>query len=181
MNSFEILILSFALGIDCLVVSLSQGLLVRFKRVKISLLLALIMGIFQGLMPLLGAFLTGVIYDYVAPFANLLVFAIFTFLGAKFILEVFKGDIESLSSRLGIKVMLLLGVATSIDAMGAGISLRLTESPMFISCLVIGAGSFLMSLFGFWSGGCVKKSQTKSLEVLAGIILILLAIKALFM
>lgn len=77
---------------DCLVVSFSQGLLIRFKRRKISNLLALIMGLFQGGMPLIGYLLTGFVYDYIAPFAKSLVFGIFMFLGGKFIIEACKNE-----------------------------------------------------------------------------------------
>lgn len=179
MNLFEIIFLSAALGVDCLVVSFSQGLLVRFQRLKISMILALIMGFFQGIMPVISYLLTGMVYDYVAPFAKSLVFGIFMFLGCKFIIEALKNNEENLSQCLGYKVMILLGIATSIDALGAGISLRLTHTPLLLSCGIIALGSFLMSLTGFWSGNALKKVSTKYLEIAAGMILILLAIKAL--
>lgn len=164
---------------DCLVVSFSQGLLVRFKRRKISNILALIMGLFQGGMPVISYFLTGIVYDYIAPFAKSLVFGIFMFLGGKFIIEALKPDEKSHNTRLGFRVFLLLGIATSIDALGAGISLKLTETPLLLSCGIIAAGSYLMSLGGFWGGCFLKKFDTKYLEVCAGLILILLALKAL--
>ncbi|MCM1010842.1 MAG: manganese efflux pump [Fusobacterium sp.] len=179
MTLIEMIFLSIALGMDCLVVSFSQGLLIRFKRRKISHLLALIMGLFQGGMPLIGYFLTGMVYDYVAPFAKTLVFGIFMFLGGKFIIEAFQNEDKIQHTRLGYRVFILLGIATSIDALGAGISLKLTETPLLISCGIIAIGSYLMSLAGFWGGCFLKKFNTKFLEIGAGVILILLALKAL--
>lgn len=164
---------------DCLVVSFSQGLLIRFKRRKISNLLALIMGLFQGGMPLIGYLLTGMVYDYIAPFAKTLVFAIFMFLGGKFIIEACKDEEKVPYKQLGYKLFILLGLATSIDALGAGISLKLTDTPLLLSCGIIALGSYLMSLTGFWGGCFLKKFNTKYLEIGAGIILVLLAIKAL--
>ena len=178
MTLFEIIFLAIALGVDCLVVSFSQGLLVRFKRRKISTILALIMGIFQGGMPVITYFLTGLVYNYIAPFAKILVFSIFMFLGVKFIIEAIK-KLDEVCQRLGFRVMLLLGVATSIDALGAGVSLKLTNTPLVLASSVIGLMSFLMSMIGFWSGNALKKFDTKYLEISAGVILILLALKAL--
>lgn len=179
MNLFEIIILAIALGVDCLVVSFSQGLLIRFKRKKISNLLAVIMGTFQGGMPLISYILTGMVYDYIAPFAKSLVFGIFMFLGGKFIIEALKDEEAPIHGRIGYKVFILLGVATSIDALGAGISLKLTHTPLLLSCGIIALVSYLMSLLGFWGGCWLKRFNKKYLEIGAGIILILLAIKAL--
>lgn len=178
MSLVEIIFLAVALGIDCLIVSFSQGLLVRFKRRKISNILALIMGVFQGGMPLISYLLTGVVYNYIAPFAKWLVFSIFLFLGVKFIVEAFNSE-EVTYPRLGFRVFLLLGLATSIDALGAGVSLKLTSTPLLLSCGIIALMSYFMSLLGFWSGCCLKKFATKYLEIGAGLILIILAVKVL--
>lgn len=178
MSVWEILILSIALGIDCLVVSFSQGLLVRFKRKKISQILALIMGVFQAGMPLITYFLTGLVYKYVYPFAKPLVFGIFLFLGVKFIVEALSGD-EQIYKRLGYRMMIILGIATSIDALGAGVSLKLTDTNIISASIIIGITSYLMSLTGFWTTKYCQNIKTKYLEIAGGFILILLAIKEL--
>ncbi len=138
------------------------------------------MGLFQGGMPVVSYLLTGMVYDYIAPFAKILVFGIFLFLGVKFIIEALKTHDETPQTQLGYKMFLLLGVATSIDALGAGVSLKLTNTSLLISCGIIALGSYLMSLIGFWGGCCLKKANTKYLEIFAGLILILLAVKALY-
>ena len=79
MNLFEIILLAIALGIDCLVVSFSQGLIFNKNRTKNSLALAATMGIFQGIMPVLGYFGAGVVSVYVEKFSHWLVFVIFLF------------------------------------------------------------------------------------------------------
>ena len=181
MSLFEIIFLAIALGVDCLVVSFSQGLLIKCQRRKISNLLASIMGIFQGVMPLISYLLTGVVYDYISPFAKMLVFGIFMFLGLKFVIEVFGAEKDTQENvSLGYKVLIFLGIATSIDALGAGISLKLTNTGLLLSCGIIAATSYLMSLCGFWGGAWLKIFDKKYLEILAGMILIFLAIKALF-
>ena len=90
MNLVDILLLSVALGIDCLVVSFSQGLIFTSARVKNSSMLAVTMGFFQGVMLCIGYFATGLISSYVAPFARWIVFLIFTALAIKFIYEAYQ-------------------------------------------------------------------------------------------
>lgn len=179
MNLIEIIFLSIALGMDCLIVSFSQGLLIRENRRKMSGMLAFTMGFFQGLMPLIGYFLTGMVYEYLSPFAKWLVFGIFLFLGGKFLLEALNPKQEAAPKPLECKLCILLGIATSIDALGAGISLKLTQTPVLFSAGLIALGSFLMSLIGFCSGNLLKNFNTKYLEIFAGLILILLALKSL--
>ena len=74
--------------------------------------------------------------------------------------------------------MISLGVATSIDALVSGASLRLTGANLLIAGLVIGFVSFVMSLGGFWLGNFIKKIPSRYLEITGGVILILLAVKA---
>ena len=179
MSLIELIILAIALGIDCLVVSFSQGLLINNNRIKTSLILALIMGMFQGCMPIISYSLTSIIYNYISPFAKSLVFGIFLFLGTKFILEAINQENNNLQTKLNYKIMLILGIATSIDALGAGISLKLTNSSLLISSLIIGFLSFIMSKIGFWGGAHIKQSHTKTMSICAGLILICLAIKTL--
>jgi len=174
----DILLLGVALGIDCLVVSFSQGLIFNSERVRNSLNLALVMGLFQGLMPVFGYIGTNSLYNFLVPFSRWLVFGIFLILGAKFIFESFKPKEDSEICCIGLKCLIGLGVATSIDALVSGATLRLTHTSLFLSCIVIGVVSFLMSLVGFWSGNYVKSIQPRILEVAGGVILILLAVKS---
>ncbi len=178
MNLVEIIALAAALGIDCMVVSFSQGLVLNSNRIKSSLALALTMGLCQGIMPVFGYFGTHALIDFIEPFSHLLVFAIFMVLGLKFIYEAFqeKGDVCCINLRC----LLLMGIATSIDAFASGITLKLTYTPLFFSAFLIGLMSFIMSLCGFWSGLFFKKLPSRLLEITGGIILISMAIRAWF-
>lgn len=179
MNLIDIILLAVALGIDCLIVSFSQGLVFRSNRTKNSLYLALTMGLFQGLMPVIGYVGTHSLYKLLVPYSRWVVFAIFFTLGLRFILESFKQKEEEIQC-IGFKCLMGLGLATSIDALVSGASIKLTHTSLLISTLVIGIMSFLMSLAGFWSGNYVKHIPSKYLEIFGGIILILLAVKSLF-
>lgn len=176
LNLAEIIVLAVALGVDCLVVSFSQGLVLKSNRVRNSVILALTMGFCQGIMPCFGYFGTEAVNKYIAPFSKWLVFAIFMFLGMKFILEAFKEKEEDVCC-LGINCLIGMGIATSIDALASGVSLNLTHTPLLLSALIIGLMSFWMSLKGFWLGIFFKHLPSKFLEITGGIILIILAVK----
>jgi len=177
MTLVEVIFLSFALAIDCCVVSFSQGLIFKSRRVKNSLFLALTMGIFQGLMPCIGYIGAQVIHQYVEPFANLIVFTIFLMLGIKFIAEAFQPKKDEICC-IGFKCLMGMGIATSIDALVAGGSLNFSHTPLVGPAMIIGVASFLMSLIGFWSGNMIRNFPSKYLEITGGVILILLALKA---
>ena len=173
-----LIFLAIALGIDCLVVSFSQGLIFTSKRTKNSLALALTMGLFQGLMPVIGYTGADVIHKYVESFSQWLVFGIFLILGLKFIFEAFEEKEDGICC-IGLKCLLGMGLATSIDALVAGASLNFTGTPLLLSALIIGCASFLMSMAGFWFGNFFKSFPSKYIEISGGLILIILAVKAL--
>lgn len=178
MNLIDIIILAVALGIDCLVVSFSQGLIFKSNRLKNSLALALSMGFFQGFLPVFGYLGVGVIEKYIEPFSKFIVFAIFLTLGVKFIYESFQ-EKEDKVCCIDFKCLVGLGIATSIDAMASGVSLNLANAPFLFSVLLIGLMSFIMSICGFWSGIFFKHLPSRFLEIFGGLVLIFLAIKGL--
>jgi putative Mn2+ efflux pump MntP len=179
LSLIDIILLGIALGIDCFVVSFSQGLIFTTKRTKNSLNLAITMGLFQGLMPVIGYVGTNSLYKFLVPFSKWIVFGIFAILGLKFIFEAFEPKEEKKTQCIGLKCLLGLGLATSIDALVSGASIKLTGTPIMFSCIIIGFASFVMSILGFWSGNFVKNIPSKYLEIVGGLILTLLAIKAL--
>lgn len=179
MNFIDLILLGLALGVDCFVVSFSQGLIFKSEKVKNSFKLALTMGLFQGAMPVIGYVGTNSLYKYIVPYSKWIVFGIFLLLGLKFIVESFQPK-EKEVQCIGLKCLLGLGLATSIDALVSGASIRLTQTSLLISVMIIGIASFLMSIGGFYSGNFIKKIPSKYLEITGGLILVALAIKSLF-
>ena len=178
MNLIDLMLLAIALGIDCLVVSFSQGLIFTENKLKNSLNLAIAMGLFQGLFPFIGYFGTDYLYNLIVPYSNKIVFLIFFILGGKFIIEAFEKKEEAVKC-IGLKCLIGLGVATSIDALVSGSTLCLTKSNIFIATFLIGIVSFLMSITGFWIGNRFKHIPSRCLEILGGLILVILAFKTL--
>lgn len=179
MTLIDIILLAIALGIDCFVVSFSQGLIFKNNRFKNSFNLALVMGFFQGFMPVIGYVGTNSLYKLIVPFSKWIVFGIFLTLGLKFIVDSFAPKEEQVQC-IGWKCLCGLGIATSIDALVSGATIRLTGTSLALSVSLIGLASFLMSISGFWSGNFIKNIPSKYLEITGGVILILLAIKSLF-
>lgn len=181
MSILDILILAIALSIDACVVSFSNGLVfTQNKRVN-SLMLACAVGFFQFLMPVVGFFAAQTVSKYVEPYDHWIVFTIFILLGAKFIKDAFKKEKEEkIDCYMCFKYILLVAIATSIDALGAGVSIAFTKTQIWFPAMVIGVVTFINSLLGFWSGHLFKKFPTKYLEISGGLILIGLAFKILF-
>jgi len=178
MNTFEVIMLAMALGIDCIVVSFAQGVIYKDNRIRNSLLLALTMGLFQGIMPCIGYFGATPIYDYVEPYSHLIVFTIFMLLGIKFILDAFGKKKVKLCS-ISLSCLISMGVATSIDALVAGASIKFSQAEILFPAVLIGIVSFIMSFIGFWAGNTYIKLPSKFLEIFGGLILIFLGIQAL--
>ena len=181
MHFLELIFLSIALGIDCLIVSFSQGLIFTDNRLKNSLALAITMGISQSAMPVLGYFGIGTISKYIESYSPWLVFAIFFILG----LNIIRGTLsqtkdEEFDCYFCFKYILLVSIATSIDALFAGVSISFAQSDILFAAALIGLITFINSLIGFWCGNFLKNLSTNKLEVVGGVILILLAFKVLF-
>lgn len=175
MSYLSIIILAIALSIDACVVSFSYGL--TYKGFSNALKLAGFTGGFQFLMPVIGYFLTGFVKSYIEPFADWVVFFIFTYLGIKFIIEAFeKRKAERLC--IDIKCLFLTGIATSIDAFSAGITLSLYGYHILKPAVLIGIVTFVNSMAGFALGRRLKTFPSKWLEIFAGILLAALGIKA---
>ncbi len=178
MSYIEIILLALALSVDACVVSFSYGLVSHNMRARNSMLLALFTGVFQGIMPVIGYFLTGIVKSYIEPYSGLLIFIIFCYLGVKFIKEAFEEKKLQNPTCLGAGCLLLVGVATSIDAFSAGISLSLLGNKILKPAVLIAAVTFINSHLGFWFGGKFKNIPSRPLEVTAGLILVGLGIKA---
>ena len=179
MTSLEIFLLAIALSVDACIVSFSYGIAFNHNRFKNALLLAIFTGLFQGIMPAIGYYLTSFVKDAISSYADLIIFIIFTFLGLKFIKEAFDSK-KNKPLCISIACLFLIGIATSIDAFSAGISLSLYGNKIFKPALLITIITFINSLLGFKVGGRLKNLPTKNLEILAGVILICLGIKAFF-
>ena len=177
MSYLSIIILAFALSADACAVSFSYGLKFNEEKFKNALLLSSFTGIFQGLMPVIGYFLTNFVRVYIQPYSSLIVFLIFSYLGFKFIKDANMSQ-KAKELCIDLKCLFLIGIATSIDAFSAGITLSLYGVLILKPALLIALVTFVNSNLGFYIGGKLKQMPTKNLEILAGVLMLLLALKA---
>jgi putative Mn2+ efflux pump MntP len=179
MNIAEIIILGLALAIDAMFVSFSYGLVISKDKLKNALFLAFAFGFFQFLMPVTGWFFTGSIYSYIKDYSKWVVFAVFIMLALKFLKEAFEKKNEIKENCLSLSCVLSLAIATSIDALGAGVSIRCLSSLILKEAVIIGIITFILSITGFYIAGFLKKLNSKYAQIIASIVFVYLAVKAL--
>ena len=178
MSYFSRFILAIVLSIDAMAASFSYGIKFNKQFLKNALLLSVVTGIFQGIMPVVSYYLTNIVRTYIYPYSGLIVFLIFSYLGSKIIIETLQPQ-EKKEVTINLKNLFLIGIATSIDAFSAGITLSLYGNNIVKPAILIALVTFLNSNLGFFAGVKLKKLSTKYLELFAGTILICLGIKAL--
>lgn len=183
MTAVEIWLLAVALAMDCFAVSVTSGLILKHVRLRPILIMALLFGLFQALMPLIGW--TGMQFfsGYIERIDHWIAFGLLAFIGARMFWEGCKGNEESSFDPTRLHVVLGLAVATSIDALAVGISFACTGMTTFGSIvtpiLIIGLVSFLLSLVGSYLGIRLGKRFHLPASQVGGVILILIGIKIL--
>lgn len=172
---FEVLILAVALSMDAFAVSIGLG--AKKFTPGLALKAGLFFGIFQALMPLIGYLGGQSILGWIEAYTHFIAFGLLAFVGGKMIYEGFQEGVEESLTDITNKVLLMLAIATSIDAMAAGFSLSLLDTNPFIACLIIGGITFAFSVAGTYIG---KQSGTwleGKAEIFGGLVLILMGVK----
>lgn len=176
---FEVIVLAIALSMDAFAVSIGLGSKGNTKG--LGLKAGLYFGAFQALMPFIGYLGGKGVLGWVEAYSHWIAFGLLALIGGKMIYEGLSDEIEEYIEALTHKTMLLLAVATSIDAMAAGFSLNLLDINAYLACLIIGVTTFAFSWVGVRIG---EKSGTwleSKAEVFGGVVLILIGIKMLVM
>ena len=175
---FELLLLSLSLSVDAMVAATSIGLCKADLTVKDGLLVGTYFGGFQALMPLLGYLLGSQLRHLVQPYDHWLILALLLFVGGKMIVDAKNMEEEEVSCKpFSHARLFILAIATSIDAMAAGISLSLSQAPMLSSVLFIGMVTFLLSFVGTMWGKFLGSRFRSLASVIGGLVLISIGIK----
>lgn len=181
MNYIDLFFLAFALSVDAAVVSFSYGLIIHKRRAQNALKLSFSTGLGQLIMPILGWYGTNMVSSYLQHFDHWISFLVFLLLGLNVINEAMHQQEETIHNKnLNIKFLFLIGIATSIDACAAGVTLYFIHAPIVIASFLIGLTTFVCSLLAFNFGKTFPHISTKGLEISSGIILILLGFKVLY-
>lgn len=181
----EIILLAFALAMDCFTVSIVCGVIVKRFRGGIALRLAVLFGLFQALMPFIGWLLTSSFQSYLEAVDHWIAFGLLAVIGIEMIGDAFKTGEDKSIDPFTLRSQVLLAVATSIDALAIGISFACTGyssvGQLWLPLGLIGVVSFVMSLVGFVLGARFGTAVTKRIkpELLGGVILIGIGIRIL--
>lgn len=180
--ALSLLLLSVGLSMDAMAVAAAKGLAAPRVRARDVTLLAATFGGFQALMPLLGWLLAARFGALVEAWDHWIAFALLALLGGKMVVEGWRGgdeDAGDVANPLALATVLVLGVATSIDAFAAGLTLPLLGLPPLLAVVVIGLVTAALSALGFFLGRRVGAMLGKRLELLGGLALILLGARIL--
>lgn len=179
MSILELFLLAIGLAMDAFAVSVCKGLSVKKLEPKHALLAGLYFGGFQALMPVVGFFAGSYFADVISSFDHWIVFILLLLIGGNMIRESFNHDEESLNDSFGFKTMLLLAIATSIDALAVGVSFAFLQVNIVIAATFIGVVTFIMSAIGIKIGHIFGTRYKSKAELAGGLILILIGIKVL--
>lgn len=184
MNYLEITLIALALAVDATVYAFSYGLVLRQGRGWAALWLALSVGLFQAGMPLLGYWGGEALRTVVSTWAPWIVLVVFVLLGGSIIYKTWsqKEDEEQASaSPLGICGLMLVGIATSIDALAVGACMALgniggSQLQLLPAVSLIGGITFVCAMVSFHSARLLHHLPTRWLETAAGVLLISLGV-----
>jgi putative Mn2+ efflux pump MntP len=177
-SSFSLFLVALGLSLDAFAVSIGCGANGKVSR-SIRIKLALSFGLFQGIMPIIGWHIGAEFEKLIAHFDHWIAFFLLLVIGAKMIYDSFleeDTDPKKYSTNLAI---LLLSIATSIDALVVGFSLALINVAIYYPSLVIGIVTLVMSLIGMFFGKTLQRRFGKKAEFLGGIIILAVGIKIL--
>lgn len=171
----EVLILAVALSMDAFAVAIGLG--TRNGSPGMALKAGLFFGFFQALMPLIGYLGGQGALGWIADYTHVVAFGLLAFIGGKMIYEGLQEGIEEDLAAITHRVMLILAIATSIDAMAAGFTLTLLETNPYLACLIIGGITFAFSAAGVFVGKYSGTWLESKAEIFGGSVLILMGLK----
>ena len=180
MSIVTIVLIAIGLAMDCFAVSICKGMAASAIRPKWGkpLLMAILFGVFQGGMPLIGYFAGSLFTSFFERFAPWIALTLLAFLGGKMIVESLKPDsCDSHSADFSLPLLLSFAVATSIDALATGVIFIPHSERLWIGVSIVALVSFLFSIAGYLLGIFTGKKLRLNMELLGGVILILIGIK----
>jgi putative Mn2+ efflux pump MntP len=180
MDLLTVFIIAVGLGVDAFSVAIGIGAANVKKSWSPVLRLASAFGAFQFIMPIIGWLAGLTIVNIIAGYAYCVAFALLVYVGSKMIWEAFQKekDEEKVDKTTGMP-LLLLSIATSIDALAVGFSFSLLKTPIILPAIIIGVVCFAMTVIGMYFGKGLAKLFGKKVEIFGGVVLIAIGVKIL--
>lgn len=179
MGISEIIFISVSLAMDAFAVSICKGLSMKKLDWKKAFIIALYFGFFQALMPVIGYFLGATFSDLVTNIDHWIAFVLLSIIGGNMIKESFDDEEEKRNDDVDFRTMIVLAIATSIDALAIGITFAFLKTNIVVSISYIGVITFIISLLGVKIGNKFGDRFQNKAELSGGIILILIGLKIL--
>lgn len=178
----ELSLIAVGLSMDAFAVAVCKGLCMKRLSARKALVIAAFFGGFQAIMPFVGWALGTQFERYITPIDHWVAFGLLTFIGATMLWDAFRGgsEVACVSDEdLGIRELVMLAVATSIDALAVGITFAFLRVDIAVSVGLIGATTFLLSLAGVVVGHRFGSRYEKPAAIVGGVVLILIGVKIL--
>ena len=179
MELFEIIAIGIGLAMDAFAVSICKGLSMKKIDWKKAIIIALYFGIFQALMPILGYFLGSTFSSFVQSVDHWIAFILLAIIGGNMIKDSTDDEVEKRNDKVDVKTMLLLAIATSIDALAVGVTFAFFEVNLLLSISIIGIITFVLSFLGVIIGNKFGDKFQNRAELAGGIVLIIIGLKIL--
>jgi putative Mn2+ efflux pump MntP len=180
MTIISIFLVAVGLSMDAVAVAMSCGLMARPLRPAYALRIAFFFGAFQALMPVLGWGAGVELQMLIGSFDHWIAFFMLMAVGCKMIYESFRGKKRpETSGEISFNALLVLAMATSIDACAVGICLAFLKAEIILPSMIIGLITFVFSFAAVWTGARFGRFLGSKLETAGGLILIGIAVKIL--
>ena len=173
------IVIAVALAMDSFSVAIANGLATKKIKTVNAIKIAAFFGFFQAIMPIIGWYAGEHILDLISQVDHWAAFILLAFIGSRMIYESINKESNSIISSLSIKVLLILSIATSIDALAVGLSISVLNISIITLAAVTGIVTFSLSFCGVYLGGRFGSILRNKVEALGGIILIIIGLKIL--
>ena len=183
MDFLQISLIAIGLSLDAFAVSMCKGLGMKRLNRKHAFIIALFFGGFQALMPLIGWFLGTQFEQYIQSVDHWIAFGLLAYIGGKMLWDAIRGDdgeeAQRVESKLDVKELVILAIATSIDALAAGITFAVLKTPIVPAVTLIGLITLVLCFIGVSVGFRFGSKYEKAAQITGGVVLILIGLKIL--
>ena len=181
MGLIELLLIAVGLSMDAFAVSVTNGLCYKNVKLKWTLAMGLCFGLFLGAMPTIGYFLGSTFADYITAYDHYIALILLCFIGGKMLIDGIKSKdegIEATGASIGLGILLVQGVATSIDALAVGVSFAMLPNVNIVTAAgFISLVTFSLSIIAVFVGKKFGSLLNNKAQIIGGLILIAIGIK----
>lgn len=179
MSFIELLILAIGLAMDAFAISICKGLSFGKLKLKHYLIVGAYFGGFQFGMTVAGYYIGINFSSFIEAFDHWVVFGLLMLIGLNMIRESLDKNDDEINDKLDVKTMVLLAIASSIDALAVGVSFAFIHVEIFYTAAVIGIVVFVLSVLGVKIGSIFGAKYKRRAEMIGGIVLCLMGVKVL--